>query len=187
MSIIREELIEFFPYKVLVIDRCEADDIIAVLTKRFASTHKTIAVTVDSDIHQLFKFDNFECFDPRKNSMVTMPDPANYLLVKVLSGDSGDNIKPLRPRLGPAAAQKIINNTCGDVAGFCAKEGLLESLQLNQRLINFEFIPSELEAEINHLYDSTIVQPVNGLHLPMYWGDAYRTVTRLMKKKLYNQ
>jgi 5'-3' exonuclease len=50
---VRADLIEFFPYKVLLIDNVEADDIIAVLAKN--SKEKVLIVSRDHDYNQLYK------------------------------------------------------------------------------------------------------------------------------------
>ena len=58
MNNIRSELIEFFPYKVIHIDRCEADDIIGTIchqegTELNMGAEKMIIISADKDFIQL--------------------------------------------------------------------------------------------------------------------------------------
>lgn len=77
---IREDLINVFPYRVVLIDRAEADDVIGVLTK-YTQTNElvrtglmfepqnVVVVSEDLDFVQLHKYDNFRLWMPRKKKL----------------------------------------------------------------------------------------------------------------------
>ena len=53
LGTIRREIRETFPYKNISIPRCEADDIIAVLAKKYSPSEKVVIVSSDKDFKQL--------------------------------------------------------------------------------------------------------------------------------------
>ena len=59
-----EEMNEFFPYKVLKVDKTEADDIIAVLAQN--AKEKTLIISSDKDFIQLLN-ENVSIYQPIKN------------------------------------------------------------------------------------------------------------------------
>ena len=50
---IKQELKDYSPYKVIDVDTCEADDIIATLTLKFSATEKIMILSSDKDFAQL--------------------------------------------------------------------------------------------------------------------------------------
>jgi len=91
MNKIRAELKEFFPYKVIDIETCEADDIIATLVT--ASVDEDVLIlSGDKDFIQLQKFSNVKQYDPVRKKWITHDNPDRYLDEHILKGDSGDGI-----------------------------------------------------------------------------------------------
>lgn len=88
-----EELNQYFPYTVLHVDKCEADDIIGVLSKMYGRAERVVAVSSDKDMRQVIE-NGAELYDPIKREMVRMNDEEvrMYKLQHTLQGDSGDNI-----------------------------------------------------------------------------------------------
>lgn len=77
---VRQDLMDVFPYRVVLIDRAEADDIIGVLTKytqteelvktgMIPEPQNVVAVSEDLDFVQLHKYENFRMWMPRKKKM----------------------------------------------------------------------------------------------------------------------
>ena len=180
------DLPNIYPIKSIYVKHAEADDIIAVLTKKYHQEEEIIAVTGDADIHQLFRFPNFRCYNARDNREVFNIDWQDLLQVKILSGDRGDNIKPLRPRLGPVTARKIITECEGDLHSYCSKNELLEQLTLNEKLVNFEFIPNKLQEMILESYENAIIKIPTGAQLAMNSILEYSEATTLFNRKLFN-
>ena len=176
---------KIFPTKTILIDGLEADDIIAVLTKH-SDGEETIAVTGDADIHQLFKYKNFRCYDGKLRKEVTGVDWMDLLNMKILMGDKGDNIKALRPRLGEATARKILFECDGDVHGYCTKNGLMDNYLLNQRLINFEMIPRKVNDAILKAYENAKIIESSQELLAMHSNVSYSEIGALMNKNLFS-
>lgn len=94
---IRSEIEEFFPYKVISVDRCEADDIIATLCMEFGTelntgSEKILILSGDKDFIQLHKYANVDQYNPVLKKYVTHANPQWYLVEHVLKGDTGDGV-----------------------------------------------------------------------------------------------
>lgn len=94
---IRKELEEFFPYKVISVDRCEADDIIGTLAHEYGTelnmgSEKILILSGDKDFVQLQGYANIDQYNPVLKKWVRVDDPDKYLKEHVLKGDSGDGI-----------------------------------------------------------------------------------------------
>jgi 5'-3' exonuclease len=69
MNVIRDEMREFFPYKVIHIDHCEADDIIGTIihsegTEMNTGAEKYLVLSADKDFIQLQTYANVDQYDP---------------------------------------------------------------------------------------------------------------------------
>lgn len=94
---IRAEIDEFFPYKVMFIDRCEADDIIATLVQEHGmdlntGAEKILILSGDKDFIQLHKYANVDQYNPVLKRFVRNDNPDKYLQEHVLKGDVGDGV-----------------------------------------------------------------------------------------------
>ena len=101
MSTIRDEVADHFPYKVIHIDRAEADDVIATLCKwtqtngsvdhgMFEEKQKVMIVSSDGDFKQLHKYDNVEQYSPIQKKKVQCDNPIAYLAEHIAkAGDDG--------------------------------------------------------------------------------------------------
>jgi len=89
---IRREIRETFPYKNISIQRCEADDIIAVLAKKYSPTEKVVIVSSDKDFKQLQRYDNIKQYCLRKKQFLVEEDPQRFLFDHIMYGDSSDGI-----------------------------------------------------------------------------------------------
>ena len=89
---IKDEIRENFPYKFVAVPRCEADDVIAVLTRTYHSTQKILIVSGDRDFVQLFKYPNVYQYAPVQKKFITEEYPDQFLEEKVIYGDAGDGV-----------------------------------------------------------------------------------------------
>jgi len=92
---IREDLRENFPYKVIHLERCEADDVIGTLAERtqeFGNYEPVMIVSSDGDFKQLQRFDNVSQFSPMTKKYVEEGHPRHNLKLKILQGDTGDGV-----------------------------------------------------------------------------------------------
>jgi DNA polymerase-1 len=107
------EYLQCLPIDICSIDRAEADDTIGYLATKFAETKEVVIMSSDQDFLQLVN-DKITIYSPTKKKFYTpervkeeygLP-PQNYLQMKILLGDSSDNV-PGVPKLGP---KKLIKN-----------------------------------------------------------------------------
>jgi len=95
-----KDYLECLPLHQIVLEKLEADDIIAYLAKNASSTNKKVTiVSSDKDFFQLID-KNIEVYAPVKKKTFTFDNaleeikvlPQNYNIVKALLGDNSDNL-----------------------------------------------------------------------------------------------
>jgi len=92
---VKDEIRENFPYKVLHVDECEADDIIGTLaanTQEFGQYEEVMIISSDKDFLQLQKYDNVRQYSPLLKKEYKEDTPKLGLIEKILKGDSGDGV-----------------------------------------------------------------------------------------------
>jgi len=95
INMVREEIQDIFPYKVMHENGCEADDVIAQLaleTQEFGKYEPVMIISADGDFKQLQVYKNIKQFSPLLKKMVEEPNPRTYLAEHILKGDAGDGI-----------------------------------------------------------------------------------------------
>ena len=97
MNTIRDELREYFPYKVIHIDHCEADDIIGTVIHKYGSelnigSEKFLVLSGDKDYIQLQNYANVDQYDPIRKRWIRNDNPDQYLKEHILKGDTGDGV-----------------------------------------------------------------------------------------------
>lgn len=93
VNTIKTELKEHMPYKVVEVETCEGDDIIAALALNFDGPH--VVVSNDKDLRQLQIKKDIIQFHPNANTndeFLICDNPEEYLLEHIIKGDSGDGI-----------------------------------------------------------------------------------------------
>lgn len=150
---------EIFPnIYCLCVDKCEADDLIAVITKYHANgmidssmrITETIIVSADKDFNQLKKYLGVIHYNPITRREVTVINPQRELDIKVICGDSNDDVPPIRKGIGIKTAEKIINSH-QDIPN-SSDTLLVENFRRNKILIDFDFIPKEIQGSIIYGY-----------------------------------
>jgi hypothetical protein len=89
---IRQELKDYFPYRVIDIESAEADDVIGTLVRNFSETGPILILSGDKDFIQLHIWPNVKQYDPVRKRWITHNDPEQYLKEQILKGDSGDGV-----------------------------------------------------------------------------------------------
>ena len=95
---IREEISENFPYTVIRVDGCEADDIIGTLVSMNPdhnndfNPQKTMIVSSDRDFLQLQRFKNTKQYSPILKKEISTDNPRYYLQTHIVRGDKGDGV-----------------------------------------------------------------------------------------------
>ena len=184
-----------FPYKVIKVENAEADDIIAVISKKF---NNVIIVTSDKDLKQCLLY-NARMYDPIKQTEIKMSKEELQLFkqLHILLGDSSDNIPNVmkeleytkefiqflnlnniyqfnpeklesleifeklkkdfeekfpekeiykKTRFGEKTALKFIKEN--KFEEYKNNSKFIKNYERNQKLIDFEYIPKEIENKI---------------------------------------
>ena len=159
---IRDELKEYFPYKVINVDGAEADDVIAVLTARFAPHGNILILSSDKDFGQLQKYPNVTQYSPILKRFIKIDDPKLFIKEHVIRGDRGDGIPNFLSADNTFAAgerQKVINSKrlqewlSQDAETFCTNDTMLRGYKRNQTLVDFDYIPSDVQRRIVDAFD----------------------------------
>jgi hypothetical protein len=159
---IKQELKDHSPYKVIDVDTCEADDIIAVLTMKYSSTQNVMILSSDKDFAQLQRYPNVEQYSPILKKSIKEPLPLLQLKQLVIRGDKGDGIPNILSkddvfttggRQKPITEAKIINWLNQEPKEFCNEE-MLRNYSRNEMLIDLTKIPDGLVDKILDRYDS---------------------------------
>lgn len=93
LSKIKEELKDYFPYRVIDVEGTEADDVIGTLCMEYGNTNQKILIlSADKDFQQLQTFINVEQYDPINKKKVQCNNPEQFLFEHIIKGDAGDGI-----------------------------------------------------------------------------------------------
>ena len=161
---IRDELRDHSPYKVISVDTCEADDVIATLVLKYSSTQKIMILSSDKDFAQLQRYANVEQYSPILKKYIKEPLPLLQLKQLIIRGDKGDGIPNILSaddvfvsggRQKPITETKIIGWMNQEAKDFCNEE-MFRNFSRNEMLIDLMKIPERLANEILHTYESAI-------------------------------
>lgn len=155
ISNIKNELRENFPYKVLEVYGAEGDDIIAVVAKN--EMEKTLIIGSDKDYCQLQTRPNIRQYAPTAKKFLDVDNPKEFLNELIISGDKSDGIPNIKSDADTFVTEKrqkpIKKADIGqwkklEPKDFCESRKMLENFKRNKVLIDFDFIPEELEKTI---------------------------------------
>lgn len=165
---LRDELRDNFPYKTLNVEGAEADDVIAVLTARLAPHAPVLILSSDKDFGQLQKYPNVTQYSPILKRFIKIDDPKRFVREHILKGDRGDGIPNILSPDNTFAAgerQKPLNSkrlnewVTKDASEFCTTDVLLRGYKRNQMLVDFDYIPSDIQGKIVDAYEEA--KPAN--------------------------
>jgi 5'-3' exonuclease len=159
---IRDEIREYFPYKVVEVFGAEADDVISTLCKN-KGTEKILILSGDKDFIQLQKHPGVKQFNPVTKQFVTHDNPFRFIKEHIIRGDKSDGIPNFLSsddtfvsgsRQKPISQKKITQWVQQNPSEFCVDTQQLRNYHRNQRLIDFDCIPQEIEDKIMDEYRS---------------------------------
>jgi 5'-3' exonuclease len=173
LSKFKQELKEYFPYKVIDVEGAEADDIIGTLVPRHAPHQKVLILSSDGDFLQLQQYgSNVKQYNPSQKKYIKSEDPLLELKEKIIRGDKGDGIpnifspsdcfvrelrqKPITKGMLDKILNEDLNHTnwsADAVAGFSR----------NKVLIDLTQIPTEIKERIINTYEETVPAKRNKL------------------------
>lgn len=163
---VRDDLAEHFPYKVVTINKAEADDIIGTLTietQEFGKHEPVMIVSADKDFIQLHKFSNVKQYSPLLKKFIVEKNPRMYILEHIFKGDSGDGVPNiLSPdntfvegiRQSPVTKKKIQEWTdnIDNIESVLDAETYRNFIR-NKKLIDLTETPDSVKQEIINTYD----------------------------------
>jgi 5'-3' exonuclease len=155
MGKVRDELYDKFPYVVLQVEGCEADDIIGTLaeyTQEFGKHEPIMIISSDKDFMQLQRYNNVEQYSPARRKPLVERNALAYLKDHILSGDAGDGVPNVlsdndvfvdpNKRQKPLTAKMRRQFESGEVP-----EEYVENLRRNVTLIDLTKTPKALKSE----------------------------------------
>ena len=164
LHMVLDEIKENFPYKVVHVQECEADDIIATLaydTQEFGNYEQVLIVSSDKDFLQLQSLSNVKQFSPLKKKIITELNPKQRLLEHILRGDAGDGVPNVlsddncfvEGRRQSPVTSKFIYKVI-DTEKNCFNQDNLRNFNRNETLIDLTKTPDLVKQKIINNYYS---------------------------------
>ena len=158
---LKSDIKEIFPYKLIEVERAEADDIFGTLVPRLSAHQPVLMISSDGDFKQLHQYPNVKQYNPMLKVFVKSDNPHLELKEKILKGDYGDSLvnilsssdtfvlgirqKPMTKKL----IEKYITLNFDDptIENY-------ENIQRNKLLIDLSMIPQDIKDNIVKEYES---------------------------------
>ena len=164
LHMIKSELTEFFPYKVLEVKNAEADDIIASVVFHVASEpknyEKVLILSSDKDFIQLQRYNFVSQYSPMQKKFVNGIDPTTYIKEHILKGDRGDGVPNfLSPdntfvdelRQRPMSKRKLEAWIDLEPSDYCNEE-MMRNYHRNRTLIDLSYIPDNIKEKCTQTF-----------------------------------
>jgi 5'-3' exonuclease len=169
---IRDEIKNFFPYKVVEVYGAEADDVISTLTtfqayknikleKQGEEAEKVLILSGDKDFIQLQKYPFVKQYNPILKKEIKHDNPREYILEHIIKGDKSDGIPNFlsdddtfvaNKRQKPISKKNLEKWVTLSPSDFCLNKQSLENYERNRKLIDLTLIPEHLCTEIVSYY-----------------------------------
>ena len=174
---IRDELKDYFPYKVIRVAYAEADDIIGVLTAKHGvylnndDVEKILILSGDKDFAQLQKYTNVDQFSPITKKWIRINDAQRFLREHIMKGDRGDGIPNFlsaddtivtKTRQKPLSSKKLDQWVDLQPEDFCSGE-TLRNYRRNEQLVDLDFVPDNIRKQVLDQYNNYVVNDRKGL------------------------
>jgi len=159
----KQELKDYFPYKVIEVEGAEADDVIAVLVKKLSPIEDILILSADKDFAQLQKYKNVHQYSPMLKRFIHVDDPESFLKEHILYGDKDDGIPNF---LSPddifvhGERQKVITKKNlnvwihSDPKTFCVNDDMIRGYTRNKTLVDLECVPENIQEKILQEYEA---------------------------------
>lgn len=167
---LKQEFRENLPYYCVQVDRAEADDIIAVLSKKYAAHEPVCIVSADKDFLQIQEWgmsNPVVQYSPYHKKFLTLENRDLTLIEHIAGGDASDGIpniwsnidtfmdeslrqKPFSKKL----RQQLLEGGFSGIAGVLRDAQDLERFKMNQTLIDLQYIPEDVTNAIIAEFDS---------------------------------
>jgi 5'-3' exonuclease len=168
LNLVRDEIKENLPYKVIHLEGCEADDVIGALTleaQEFGKGEPIKIISSDKDFIQLHRFNDVSQFSPMQKKEVTDKNPHIYRFNHIMKGDKGDGIPNVKSgdnvfvdsvRQTPVSAKQLEEwlDNAENLKDVLSEE-LYRNYQRNKTLIDLSEIPKPVYEKIINTFDNT--------------------------------
>lgn len=175
-NMVRDEIAENFPYKVMHVWGCEADDVIAQIvleTQEFGKYEDVMIVSADKDFAQLQVHKNVRQFSPMTKKFIKEENPRLRLAEHILTGDAGDGVPNVLSddkvfvegrRQTPLNKKKkeLLIESNGQGLG----EDVYRNYLRNQRMIDLTMCPDHVKQEIINTFEEQDPWPKKGKVFP---------------------
>lgn len=175
-DVMRAELKEYFPYRVIEVEGAEADDIIGTLSHHFGSAadefgglvigdqESVLIMSGDHDFRQLLKYNNVQQYDPIQKKYIKCNNPEAYLKEHIIRGDVGDGVPNFLSddailitegkRQKSIMEKKFEQWMKQSVQEICDTDEKLRNWKRNEQLVDLTFTPKDIQAKILEVYHS---------------------------------
>lgn len=180
LSEMRDDIAKHFPYKVIHLERAEADDIIAVMTEwvqhndlvregLMEEPQKVLILSSDKDFKQLqlapFSTGNVRQWSPMQKKYITATkqEVLEFTIEHIVKGDTGDGIPNILSkdnvfvageRQKPVSAKRLAEFIEKGIDA-CRTDEEKRNWHRNAKLIAFDNIPKDVKDEIVAAYLNT--------------------------------
>lgn len=180
LASMRQELIDYFPWKVIILPEAEGDDIMAVLSTYCIENHTTqdglfedvepvMLISSDGDMRQCHN-KHVRQWSPIQKKFVSPPEK-DFLVAKIIRGDGGDGIpsvlcpddwftNPEYDGVRAKAVTKKVLDRFKTGVGLTQEES--DRYIRNKTLIDFGCIPDSVRKDIVSAYENA--EPVKDLN-----------------------
>ena len=165
INLIQTEIKRYFPYKIIKVNKCEADDVIAIIAQ--TSKERVVICSKDKDFRQLLN-DRIKLFDPLKFKFIEEENPERYMIEQIIKGDSIDDVYNILSRVGminrtltkqKSITQKFLNHVIDDlgIENYLetADKEIQNSFNINKRLVclKLDVVPKQYQDQILKVYN----------------------------------
>jgi hypothetical protein len=169
----REDIAKHFPWRVIHVDRAEADDVIAIMSKWLQDnqlvqeglveeTQKVLILSSDKDFKQLQLYPTVKQWSPMQKKYITAnkQEIHDFMIEHIVKGDTGDGVPNILSkddvfmvgeRQKPMSAKRLAEFID---KGFdaCKNDDERRNWHRNATLVDFKYIPEDVQKSIVDAY-----------------------------------
>ena len=169
MKMVRDEIKENMPYKVLQVLKAEADDIIGTICQEHGTIlggDPILIISGDKDFAQLHRFGNVRQYGPvQQKDYITVANPEAHLREMIIRGDPGDDVPNIfsdddtfanpSKRQTPISKKNMEMWINANPSSFCTTDKLRRNYARNKLLVDLSQTPTDLQKGILDVYETT--------------------------------
>lgn len=165
MRQLREDLTDYFPYRIISVDGCEGDDVIGSIANEFGSQlpggEPILILSGDKDFKQLQTYLNVDHYDPVRKRKMDVANPDEFLMELIIDGDSGDGIpnvlsadnsRALKIRQTTMTKKRVEEVKQQIKTGVWTDSVAQHGYYRNRELIDLTFTPKDLRDKVLESY-----------------------------------